>query len=102
MTFKCSEADKAEIEARSNGNVSRYIRERLLGSGEHQDLLYQILDRLNDDDREPASAGQELGMLTELLLLMRAAVKPDARKEAQAEVERLGLPVWTPDVGRRK
>jgi hypothetical protein len=35
-----------------------------------------------------------MAILIELLLLLRTASKPDAKREAQAEVERLGFDVW--------
>lgn len=87
VTFKCSDAEKAEIEVRSHGDVSWYIKARLLGANAREDLLYQILERLGDGDGEACEAtgrcfgSDALGMLTELLLLMRMSVKMDTKKK---------------------
>lgn len=66
---------------------------------EQEDTLEMILQRL---DQRPGSDGQptagidrqSMAILIELLLLLRTASKPDAKREAQAEVERLGFDVW--------
>jgi len=103
MNFRVSDPEKAELEARGRGNTSKYIRDRLFGAIEDHDLLHRMLDRLeHGGEGQPFAAALELSMLTELLLLMRLSVKPDAMKQAQAEVERLGLQVWSSQAGSRR
>lgn len=104
LSVRCTEAEKAELDVRGHGNTSRYIRQRLFETTDQDDLLYQILEQVSEGHSE-ASAGlsrRDMGLLVELLLLMRAAVKPNARNEAQAEVERIGLEVWTSESATTK
>lgn len=104
ITFKCTAAQKDELEARSNGNVSQYIKDVLFGHMSREDELahlVEMVERIGNtapaEGESPRASGLDLatqGMLIEMLLLMRTAVKPNAQREAQAEVDRLGLPVW--------
>lgn len=103
INVRVSEAEKAELEVRSEGNVSAYVRQQLFGQDR---TLETILHRLEDiaDDLEDKHTGAErpdtiaardvMPMLAELLLMMRRTVKPDTRKMAQSEIARVGMQVW--------
>ncbi|EKL8567297.1 hypothetical protein PSQ33_006284 [Pseudomonas aeruginosa] len=99
VSFRCTETQKIELEERSQGDISEYVRRQLFRQMEQEDTLEMILQRLDQrpGGAEQPSAGidrQSMAILIELLLLLRTASKPDAKREAQAEVERLGLDVW--------
>lgn len=108
VSFRVTEAQKNELEERSEGNVSDYVKGVLFREFEHQDALDTILKRLESLPSNTAPAGKvsaELdpsarAILIELLLLMRLTVKPDNKREAQSEVERIGFQVW--DSGEEK
>ncbi|SEN71110.1 hypothetical protein [Halomonas caseinilytica] len=107
INVRVSETEKAELEVRSKGNVSAYVRQQLFGQDR---TLETILHRLEDiaDDLEDKHTGAEeryerpdtivardvMPMLAELLLMMRRTVKPDTRKMAQSEIARVGMQVW--------
>lgn len=100
VSFRCTEAQKIELEERAQGDISGYVRQKLFRQMEQENTLELILQRL-DEQAENAGGTQASGMdrqstsmLIELLLLLRTASKPDAKREAQAEVERLGFQVW--------
>lgn len=104
---RVTEAEKAELEVRSEGNISAYVRQQLFGQDR---TLETILHRLEDiaDDLEEKQSGLDEGntrtgdisardlmpMLAELLLMMRRTVKPDTLKMAQKEIQRVGMDVW--------
>lgn len=104
ITFKCSDAEKEELEARSNGNVSRYVKQILFGQMAREDDLAHLVDlverlvhRSGSDDESTPTVGTDqvlLGMVAELLLIMRDSAKVDAVQKAKAELNRAGLPVW--------
>lgn len=106
ITFKCSDAEKEELEARSNGNVSRYVKQVLFSQMAREDDLAHLVDlveklaqRHGDDDESAPPGGIDqvlLGMVAELLLIMRDSAKVDAVQKAKAELTRAGLPVWQP------
>ncbi|MGV1121185.1 MULTISPECIES: plasmid mobilization protein [Xanthomonas] len=108
ITFRCSEREKIEIEQRASNsgmNITDYVKARLLGTDDSRDLLQAIAERLEHgagDVAGPGGIGRgELAMLVELLLMMRHTVKPDTQRQAQAEVERLGLEVWSSETAKR-
>ncbi|PPT93853.1 plasmid mobilization protein [Xanthomonas arboricola] len=104
ITFRCSEREKIEIEQRASNagvNVTDYLKARLLGADDSRELLQVIADRLEHGAGDGTGASgmsrAEFAILAELLLMMRLTVKPDTQRQAQAEVERLGLEVWSSD-----
>jgi len=94
ICFRCSEAEKAELEVRANGEISAYIRARLFNEDDVKPLLEQLLLRFDPTESGGPGYGSMEGLLAEVLLLLRMTMKPDVQREARAEVERLGLPVW--------
>ena len=99
VSFRCTETQKIELEERSQGDISEYVRRQLFRQMEQEDTLEMILQRLEQrpgGDGQPGAGidRQSMAILIELLLLLRTASKPDAKREAQAEVERLGFDVW--------
>lgn len=104
ITFKCSDAEKEELEARSNGNVSRYVKQVLFGQMAREDDLAHLVDLVekllqqSGGDGQSAPSGSTdpvlLGMVAELLMIMRLSAKPDAVQGAKSELTRAGLPVW--------
>ncbi|CAZ15870.1 hypothetical protein XACN24_15840 (plasmid) [Xanthomonas albilineans] len=108
ITFRCSEREKIEIEQRASNagmTLTDYTKTRLFGVDDSRDLLQLIADRLEYGGAAGggnAGIGQaELAMLAELLLMMRLTVKPDTQRQAQAEIERLGLQVWSSETANR-
>ena len=108
--IRLTEAQRTELEERSapfGGNITEYVKSVLFLQ---QDALGQILMRLDTPAQGTGAtpaAGVTLdardveGMLVEIVLLMRVAAKPETRKQAWAELERLGLPVWSPNRHQR-
>jgi hypothetical protein len=104
--IRVTDAQKIELEDRSariGSNVSEYIKDVLFGQ---QDTLHQILQRLEGisppTTGAPATSSAHVeSMLAEMLLLMRFTVKPDTKRQVHAELERLGLPVWSSDDNKR-
>lgn len=104
ITFKCSDAEKEELEARSNGNVSRYVKQVLFGQMAREDDLAHLVDLVEkllqqssrEGDSTPSSGTDPvlLGMVAELLMIMRLSAKPEALQGAKSELTRAGLPVW--------
>jgi len=99
ITVRCTEAQKIELEDRAAGDLSAYVRRQLFEKIEYEKTLQTILSRLEDQPGKAGASGHTdsplvLAMLMELVLLLRTASKPEAKKEAWAEVERLGFTVW--------
>jgi hypothetical protein len=109
IRFRCTLAERLELEDRAKGDISKYIR-RMLFEEQAQALsnIERKLDGLYEEVSVPSHSappkaeevrdqGQPVefdtatqGMLLELLLRARGM---DMRS-AQAQVERQGLPVW--------
>ncbi len=106
VSFALSDEMYNELSGRAGGaGVSAYVRaalEQAWGREDRNNALLAALDaltvRLDRDGSggraEPSSAHETQGALMELLLLMRAVAGPEKLRAAQAEVERLRLPVW--------
>lgn len=97
ISLRVSESQKIELEERSNGNVSDYIKAQLFERPDPHAMLESVLHKLEKDSPQDShSAGMDdrsLPMLMEILQLMRFTVKPEVKEKAQAEVERLGLKI---------
>lgn len=104
VSFALSDEMKNELSARAAGaGMSAYMRaclEQAWGREDRNNALLASLDALTarlDRGHMTGSAGTQQnteGALMELLLLLRAIAGPDRIRSAQAEVERVGLPVW--------
>lgn len=105
VTIRVTEAQKAELEARSAGNASDYVRSLLFGEQAGLEAVLDRIDHLADDIAEgrllpeqsqpgPVDAHSLEPMLVEILLMLRAMAKPETMRMAQAEVKRRGLSPW--------
>lgn len=104
INIRITEAQKAELEARSGGSTSDYVRSLLFGEHAGLEAVMDRIDHLADDIAEgrllpessqpEAETGALEPMLMEILLMLRAMVKPETMRMAQAEVKRRGLTPW--------
>ena len=101
ITFRCTEAEYIELHDRAGGNMTRYLKDLVFGQIDQKNALEAILQRLDSAPGQQAQGsdldGQTRAIFVEILLLMRGTVKPATKREAQAEVERLGMDVWSSD-----
>ncbi|MCG7605391.1 hypothetical protein [Halomonas sp. MM17-34] len=105
INIRITEAQKAELEARSGGSTSDYVRSLLFGEQAGLEAVLDRIDHLADDiaegrllpvQGEPQPAGDDrlMPMLLEVLLLLRATVKPETMRMAQSEMKRRGFTPW--------
>ena len=105
INIRITEAQKAELEARSGGSTSDYVRSLLFGEQAGLEAVLDRIDHLADDiaegrllpvQGEPQPAGDDrlMPMLLEGLLLLRATVKPETMRMAQSEMKRRGFTPW--------
>lgn len=109
--FQVTEAQKAELEALAGNNLSSYLRRLVFARLEHDqsvDLVLRRLDRLetliasdasnsspeSKTEQTPALSPEVAGWLLEMLLMLRVVMPEQSRQFAQAEVKRLGLPLF--------
>lgn len=97
INFRVTEAERQKLEILSNGNISGYIKQRLFGntiednSGEIMAALHEMIDsNLNADHRQNISP-----ILIEILLLLRATIKPELRREVASEMKRQRISSWS-------
>ncbi|RMM69931.1 hypothetical protein [Pseudomonas savastanoi] len=105
ISLRVSESQKIELEERSTGNVSDYIKAQLFDRPDPHAMLETVLQHLEKEAPQRATgrgaSDQSLPMLMEILQLMRFTVKPEVKEKAQAEVERMGLKIMqAEDFGR--
>lgn len=105
ISLRVSESQKIELEERSNGNVSDYIKAQLFDRPDPYAMLETVLQQLEKGAPQEMASGtadaKSLAILVEILQLMRFTVKPEVKEKAQAEVERLGLKIMqAEDFGR--
>lgn len=105
VTIRVTEAQKAELEARSGGSTSEYVRSQLFGEQAGLEAVLDRIDHLADDIAEgrllpelseprETSSGSLEPMLMEILLMLRAMAKPETMRGAQKEVRRRGFMPW--------
>lgn len=108
ISIRVSDAQKIELEERSasyGGNVSDYVKDALFGTG--QERGREVLTRLDElaeqiarasnrpaSTTPAASSEQSITMLSELLILLRMSLKPDALRAARGELDRLKIAPW--------
>ncbi|OXC78024.1 hypothetical protein [Caballeronia sordidicola] len=106
ISFRVTDSQKIELEARSDGNVSDYVKSVLF---DQQATLNQILQRLPSaqsvQPQDTRSAFDHTNpnienILAEVLMLLRFTVKPDSKRSVHAELNRLGLPLWHPEADK--
>ncbi|WP_231501731.1 hypothetical protein [Bordetella petrii] len=100
VTFRLSAEThrKYYLAAKQQGtDLSKYLRARL----ETEDAIAEQVSQLRLSLMDPAveqGEGAELGpMLLELLLLARRTSPPADLRAVHLELERQGIPRWTPD-----
>lgn len=105
ISVRCSQAEKDELEARSGGNVSAYVRHLVFGDHDPHSGLAHRLDDLREDILEALQGGQSgpaqvdspgvpdwvAASVLEMLMMMRFQYKRDIRQQAMGEVERVGM-----------
>lgn len=111
ISFKVTDAQKAELEAFAGKNLSDYLRRIVFGRLEQDQTLDLVLQRLARIEEKNASSPPQsspsgtsgetpnlppevVGWLLEMLLMLRVVMPEKSRQFAQAEVKRLGLPVF--------
>ncbi len=104
-TLRLTEAQLAELEALSGGNISEYIRRRLFGERAGLEAVLDRIDHLADDIAEgrllpETSPGRGADieslkpMLAELVLMFRNIAKPETLRATRAEMKRRGITLW--------
>lgn len=96
INIRLAPAEQAKYEAQAasqNLPLRTYLRQKLAYS---DNILEEITALKGMVKTEPANnlESQELGILLELLLLLRQLAQPKQVQLAQQEVKRLKLPVW--------
>lgn len=104
VSFTLDQSMKNELSARAGGQgMSAYIRRILQREWGREDQLYEmeasmaaLTAQLGRVGANSQRGGDQMtrGALFEMLLLLRALAGPSRLRGAQAEVERVGLPVW--------
>lgn len=109
VTIRMTIAQKIDLQNRSEGNVSDYIKKRLFGEPDTGAELLERLDNIEallESQTENRSVNRNTGerdqyieaMLIEILLVLRAVSKPEHPKAAGSEIKRIGLEPWSSDL----
>ncbi|EAS6049044.1 hypothetical protein EA888_23470 [Salmonella enterica] len=106
ISLRVTEAQKIDLEFRSEGNVSDYIKQQLFGQKESASEVISRLDKLLERPvTEHQAAGRDRyieAMLIEVLLILRQVSKADAQKVAGGEIRRLGLEPWSAELAQER
>lgn len=106
IVVRVTDAQKAELEARAEGSVSKYVRRQLFNDQPSLEAVLDRIDHLADDIAEgrlspdpsgfqpPSTTDDQWPLLLEMLLILRAAMKPTTMRAAQAELKRRGITPW--------
>ncbi|EIY0396102.1 hypothetical protein ML565_004549, partial [Escherichia coli] len=82
ISLRVTEEQKIDLEYRSEGNVSEYIKQQLFGQKESASEVIARLDKLlKRSSSEQQAAGRDRyieAMLIEVLLILRQVSKADA------------------------
>lgn len=107
-------AQKIDLQNRSDGNVSDYVKKRLFGEPDNNAELIERLDNIesllenrSDEHMTANDAGRSRdryieAMLIEILLVLRSVSKPEHSKAAGSEVKRIGLEPWSSDLAMER
>lgn len=114
ITFKVTESQKIELERAAGGQLSEYVRRSIFSQVEDDRMNEVILDQLASLSRQVEGIRSEsassigpvgsrevipppevMGMMVEILLMLRHALDDKTMRFAQAEVSRIGLPVFS-------
>ena len=105
ISLRVTEAQKIDLEYRSEGNISEYIKQQL-GQKESASEVIARLDKLLErSSSEQQAAGRDRyieAMLIEVLLILRQVSKADAQKVAGGEIRRLGLEPWSAELAQER
>lgn len=89
--------ERYELEAAKAGaSLSKYLRDRLSTDDHFTDQISQLRLVLLDHADGPAHDNPLLPILLELLLLIRRQTPPGELRAVRKELERQGLPAWSP------
>lgn len=106
ISLRVTEEQKIDLEYRSEGNVSEYIKQQLFGQKESASEVIARLDKLLErSSSEQQAAGRDRyieAMLIEVLLILRQVSKADAQKVAGGEIRRLGLEPWSAELAQER
>lgn len=103
-------AQKIDLQTRSEGNVSEYVKKRLFGDADNNAELLERLANIEallesgagdrgGDGHSNSSADRYIeAMLIEILLVLRSVSKPEHSKAAGHEIKRIGLEPWSSDL----
>jgi hypothetical protein len=109
VTIRMTIAQKIDLQNRSEGNVSDYIKKRLFGEPDTSAELIERLDNIEalletqTENRTFQNHGSDRdryieAMLIEILLVLRTVSKPEHSKAAGSEIKRIGLEPWSSDL----
>lgn len=109
VTIRMTIAQKIDLQNRSEGNVSDYIKKRLFGEPDTSAELLERLDNIEallESQTENRAFENNAGerdryieaMLIEILLVLRTVSKPEHSKAAGSEIKRIGLEPWSSDL----
>ncbi|HCA3195752.1 TPA: hypothetical protein MN540_005060 [Klebsiella pneumoniae] len=110
VTIRMTMAQKIDLQNRSEGNVSDYVKKRLFGDPDNSAELLERLANIESllenrtGDRDGSSAlenGRDRyieAMMIEILLVLRSVSKPEHSKAAGHEIKRIGLEPWSSDL----
>lgn len=110
VTIRMTYAQKIDLQSRSEGNVSDYVKKRLFGDPDNSAELLERLANIealleNRSADQPGSDVHAMGrdryieaMLMEILLVLRSVSKPEHSKAAGSEIKRIGLEPWSSDL----
>ncbi|MFP1771044.1 hypothetical protein ACLEDK_16850 [Lonsdalea quercina] len=106
ISLRVTDAQKIDLEYRSDGNVSEYIKQQLFGQKNSVTEAITRLDRLLErSPLEKQSTGRDRyidAILIEVLMILRQVSKADAQKIAGGEIRRLGLEPWSTELAQKR
>ncbi|HBV4265961.1 TPA: hypothetical protein MDW71_005254 [Klebsiella pneumoniae] len=106
ISLRVTDEQKVDLEYRSEGNVSDYIKQQLFGEKENIGEVLSRLDALlSRPHTEQQNGGRDLyieAIMIEVLMILRQVSKADAQKVAGGEIRRLGLEPWSAELAQER